>query len=99
MPNPKVGTVTPNVGQAVREVKAGRIDFRVDRYGILHVGVGKVSFEVQQLVDNVEEFIRTVLKLKPSGAKGTYVKGITLSSTMGPGIKVDKAEILDRVKS
>lgn len=99
MPNPKVGTVTPNVGQAVREVKAGRIDFRVDRYGILHVGVGKASFEVQQLVDNVEEFVRTVLKLKPTGAKGTYVKGITLSSTMGPGIKVDKAEILDRVKS
>jgi len=99
MPNPKVGTVTPNVGQAVREVKAGRIDFRVDRYGILHVGVGKASFDGGKLVENVEEFVRTVLKLKPSGAKGTYVKNISISSTMGPGIKLDKAEVLDRVKS
>lgn len=97
MPNPKVGTVTPNVGQAVKEVKAGRIDFRVDRYGILHVGVGKASFEPEKLAENIDEFVRTVIKLKPTGAKGTYVKSIGLSSTMGPGIKVDKAELLTRV--
>ncbi len=99
MPNPKVGTVTPNIVEAVKEVKAGRIDFRVDRYGILHVGVGKTSFQEAQLAENVYEFVRTVLKLKPSGAKGTYVKNISLSSTMGPGVKVDKAEVLARVKS
>jgi large subunit ribosomal protein L1 len=99
MPNPKVGTVTPNVGQAVKEVKAGRIDFRVDRYGILHVGVGKASFEVEKLAENIDEFVRTVIKLKPTGAKGTYVKSIGLSSTMGPGIKVDKTEVLGRVSS
>jgi len=99
MPNPKVGTVTPNVGQAVKEVKAGRIDFRVDKYGILHVGVGKASFAPEKLAENVDEFVKTVLKLKPSGAKGTYVKSIGLSSTMGPGIKVDKTELLARVGS
>ncbi len=99
MPNPKVGTVTPNVGDAVREVKAGRIDFRVDRYGILHVGVGKASFDAEKLVENVDEFVRTVVKLKPAGAKGTYVKNISIASTMGPGIKLDKAEVLARVKN
>lgn len=99
MPNPKVGTVTMDVAKAVREVKAGRIDFRVDKYGILHVGVGRVSFTAAQLEENVDAFVRTVVRLKPSGAKGTYVKGITLASTMGPGVKVDRTEALTRVGS
>jgi large subunit ribosomal protein L1 len=99
MPNPKVGTVTPNVADAVRQVKAGRIDFRVDKYGILHVGVGKMSFDANKLEENIEEFIKTVLKLKPAGAKGTYIESISLSSTMGPGIKLDKVEILARTKN
>ncbi len=99
MPNPKVGTVTMNVGDAVREVKAGRIDFRVDRYGILHVGVGKAAFSTEQLVENIDEFVRTVLKLKPAGAKGTYVQRMSIASTMGPGIKLDKALVLARIKN
>ena len=99
MPNPKVGTVTMNIGDAVREVKAGRIDFRVDRYGILHVGVGKADFSAEQLSENVDEFVRTVLKLKPTGAKGTYVQRMSIASTMGPGIKLDKTTVLARVKS
>ncbi len=94
MPNPKVGTVTMDVAKAVNEVKAGRIDFRVDKYGILHVGVGRASFDLEKLQENVEAFVKTVIRLKPSGAKGTYVKGITLGSTMGPGIKIDKADAL-----
>jgi large subunit ribosomal protein L1 len=99
MPNPKVGTVTMDVAKAVREVKAGRIDFRVDKYGILHVGVGRVSFTAAQLEENIDAFVRTVVRLKPSGAKGTYVKGISLASTMGPGVKVDRTEALTRVGS
>jgi large subunit ribosomal protein L1 len=99
MPNPKIGTVTPNVGDAVRQVKAGRIDFRVDRYGILHVGIGKSSFEAAQIAENADEFIRTVVKLKPSGAKGTYIKSVSLSSTMGPGIRLDVNDALARAKS
>jgi large subunit ribosomal protein L1 len=99
MPNPKVGTVTMDVAKAVREVKAGRIDFRVDKYGILHVGVGRVSFTADQLEENIDAFVRTVVRLKPSGAKGTYVKGISLASTMGPGVKVDRTEALTRVGS
>ncbi|MCA9782673.1 MAG: 50S ribosomal protein L1 [Calditrichaeota bacterium] len=99
MPNPKVGTVTMDVAKAVREVKAGRIDFRVDKYGILHVGVGRVSFTADQLEENIDAFVRTVVRLKPSGAKGTYVKGISLASTMGPGIRVDRTEALARVGS
>ncbi|WP_341227921.1 50S ribosomal protein L1 [uncultured Arcticibacterium sp.] len=89
MPNPKAGTVTPNVGQAVTEVKAGKIDFKVDKTGIIHAGIGKTSFGAEQLQANANELIQTIIKLKPSSAKGTYVKGITLSSTMSPGIKVD----------
>lgn len=91
MPNPKSGTVTMDVGQAVKEVKAGKIDFRVDKYGILHSSIGKVSFDADQLKENAEAFIQTVIRLKPSSAKGTYVKSINMSSTMGPGVPVSRA--------
>jgi len=91
MPNPKSGTVTPNVGQAVKEVKAGKIDFRVDKSGIVHSIVGKISFDEGKLKDNILAFINTIIKLKPSAAKGTYVKSMTISTTMGPGIKLDKS--------
>lgn len=89
MPNPKTGTVTMEVGKAVREVKAGKIDFKVDRYGIVHAGIGKVSFSAENLRDNADEVIKTLLRMKPSAAKGTYVKSITLSPTMGPGVPVE----------
>jgi large subunit ribosomal protein L1 len=89
MPNPKSGTVTMDVGKAVKEVKAGKIDFKVDKFGIVHTSVGKVSFETPKLVENASEFIQTIVKLKPSAAKGTYIKSIYLSSTMSPGVKVD----------
>jgi len=89
MPNPKSGTVTMDVGAAVKEVKQGKIDFKVDKYGIVHTGIGKVSFTPDKLVDNAREFIRTILKLKPSAAKGTYLRSIYLSSTMSPGIQID----------
>ena len=91
MPNPKSGTVTPNVGQAVKEVKAGKIDFRVDKSGIVHSIVGKISFDEGKLKDNILAFINTIIKLKPSAAKGTYVKSMTISTTMGPGVKLDKS--------
>jgi large subunit ribosomal protein L1 len=91
MPNPKSGTVTMDVGNAIKEVKAGKIDFRVDKYGILHSSIGKASFDADQLKENAEAFIQTVIKLKPSSAKGTYVKSINMSSTMGPGIPVSRA--------
>ncbi|GMQ28224.1 50S ribosomal protein L1 [Algoriphagus confluentis] len=93
MPNPKSGTVTLEVGKAVKEVKAGKIDFKVDKFGIIHAGIGKVSFTPQQIEDNVKELIMTISKLKPSSAKGTYFKSIHLSSTMSPGISVDKGSI------
>ena len=93
MPNPKSGTVTPNVGQAVKEVKAGKIDFRVDKTGIIHVAIGKLSFSEDQIRDNALEITQVIAKLKPSAAKGTYFKSITLSSTMGPGLKIDKTTI------
>jgi large subunit ribosomal protein L1 len=89
MPNPKSGTVTMDVGKAVTEVKAGKIDFKVDKFGIVHTSVGKVSFETPRIVENAREFIQTVVKLKPAAAKGTYIKSIYLSSTMSPGLKVD----------
>ncbi len=89
MPNPKSGTVTMDVGSAVKEVKKGKIDFKVDKYGILHTSVGKVSFTAEKLVENAREFINTVLKLKPVSAKGTYVKSVYISSTMSLGIQVD----------
>jgi len=93
MPNPKSGTVTMEIGKAVLEVKAGKIDFKVDRYGIVHTSVGKVSFNDEKIVDNVKEFIGTILKLKPSSAKGTYVKSIYLSSTMSPGIRIEPKSV------
>ena len=89
MPNPKTGTVTMEVGQAVKEVKAGKIDFKVDKQGIVHTSIGKVSFDSHNLVENALEFINTVIKLKPQALKGTYVKSIYLSSTMSPGINID----------
>lgn len=89
MPNPKSGTVTMEIGKAVKEVKAGKIDFKVDRYGIVHSTVGKVSFSPDKLVENVREFVNVIQKLKPSSAKGTYVKSIYLSSTMSPGIRIE----------
>lgn len=88
MPNPKSGTVTMDIGQAVKEIKAGKIDFRVDRYGIVHTVVGRVSFSEEQLVDNIKTMVQTLIKLKPAAAKGTYLKSIYVSSTMGPGIKM-----------
>lgn len=99
MPNPKSGTVTFEVGQAVREVKAGKIEFRVDKSGILHVNIGKASFTEQQLADNIRSFVETVARLKPASAKGQYFRSITISSTMGPGISLDHNAALTEVKS
>ena len=93
MPNPKTGTVTLDVAKAVKEVKAGKIEFRVDKNGIVHVMLGKLNFEVNQLSENVRAFINTILKLKPSTAKGQYVKSLFLSSTMGTGLKISREEI------
>lgn len=93
MPNPKSGTVTPDVGKAVTEVKAGKIDFKVDKTGIIHTSIGKVSFAPDKISDNAMELINVISKLKPSSSKGTYFKSITLTSTMGPGIKIDKSTI------
>ena len=93
MPNPKSGTVTNEVGKAVKEVKQGKIDFKVDKYGIVHTSVGKVSFTPEQIVGNAKEFVSTLMKLKPTSAKGTYVKSIYLSSTMSAGIKIDPKSI------
>ena len=89
MPNPKVGTVTPDVAKAVKDDKGGAVQFRVEKAGIIHAGVGKASFSEQQLTENVQAFVNAVAKAKPSGAKGTFVKRIALSSTMGPGVKVE----------
>jgi len=89
MPNPKSGTVTMDVAKAIREVKQGKIDFKVDKAGIVHASIGKVSFTEEQMVDNAKEFINTIIKLKPAAAKGTYVKSIYLSSTMSQGVKID----------
>ena len=93
MPNPKTGTVTMEVGKAVQEVKAGKIDFKVDKFGIVHTSVGKVSFTPAQVVDNAKEFLSTINKLKPSAAKGTYVKSIYLSTTMSPGLQIDPKSV------
>lgn len=93
MPNPKTGTVTLDVERAVREAKAGKVEYRVEKAGIVHAPVGKVSFETQKLAENVHALIDALIKAKPSSAKGTYVKSITLSSTMGPGVKVDPASL------
>ena len=89
MPNPKTGTVTMDIAKAVQEVKSGKIDFKVDKYGIIHASVGRVSFSKEQLLDNTREFVQTIVKLKPAAAKGTYMKSLYFSSTMSPGVKVD----------
>ena len=91
MPNPKSGTVTPDVAKAVKEVKAGKIEFRVDKAGILHATVGKANFEKEKLVENIQAFLNTVIRLKPTTAKGQYVRSIALSSTMGPGVRIDRS--------
>lgn len=93
MPNPKAGTVTPNLGNAVRDVKGGKVEFRVDKYGILHLGVGRLSFSPQALQENIEEFFRNIMRAKPATAKGQYVKSVFLTSTMGPGIRIARAEV------
>lgn len=93
MPNPKSGTVTMEIGKAVKEVKMGKIDFKVDKNGIVHSSIGKVSFNESQIYENALEFIRTIIKLKPTSAKGTYIKSLYLSSTMSPGIKVDPKSV------
>ena len=94
MPNPKTGTVTMDVGKAVNDVKAGKIDFKVDKYGIIHSPVGKASFSEEKLIENTNELVQTIVKLKPSASKGTYVKSIYLSSTMSSGIKIDLKSIV-----
>jgi len=93
MPNPKSGTVTMEIGKAVQDVKMGKIDFKVDKYGIVHTSIGKVSFTAEKIAENAREFINTIIKLKPSAAKGTYIKSIYLSSTMSPGVKIDPKAI------
>jgi len=93
MPNPKTGTVTMEVGKAVQEVKAGKIDFKVDKYGIIHSSVGKSSFDGEKIRENAHELIQTLIKLKPSAAKGTYIKSVYLSATMSPGIQIDAKSV------
>ncbi|MGB5286887.1 MAG: 50S ribosomal protein L1, partial [Ignavibacteriaceae bacterium] len=97
MPNPKSGTVTQDVAQAVKEIKGGKIEFRVDKTGIVHSSVGKLNFETEKLVDNAKAFINTIIKMKPSSAKGQYVKSLYLSSTMGPGLRISKEEYITRI--
>ena len=93
MPNPKAGTVTMEIGKAVTDVKAGKIDFKVDKYGIIHTGIGKASFSAEKLVENAREMMTTIIKLKPTAAKGTYIKSIYVSSTMSPGVQVDPKSV------
>jgi len=93
MPNPKLGTVTPNVAQAVKDAKGGQVEFRVEKMGIIHSGIGKLSFTPEQLKDNFKAFTDAILKAKPAGAKGKYLKKVSLTSTMGPGLKIDVAEV------
>jgi large subunit ribosomal protein L1 len=95
MPNPKSGTVTMDIGAAVKEVKQGKIDFKVDKYGIIHASIGKISFTKDKIFDNAKELINTIIKLKPSSAKGTYMKSIYLSSTMSPGLAIDVKSVED----
>lgn len=93
MPNPKSGTVTLEVGKAVKEVKAGKIDFKVDKFGIIHTSIGKVSFSPEKIAENAQEVLNTLMKLKPSSSKGTYVRSINMSATMSPGVSIDKATV------
>jgi large subunit ribosomal protein L1 len=98
MPNPKSGTVTMEVGEAVKQVKAGKIDFRVDKFGNLHAAIGKASFSEVQLRENAEAFLKEVLRLRPSSAKGTYVRSVTLSTTMGPAVEVDRTVVVNTLR-
>ncbi|MDR1859502.1 MAG: 50S ribosomal protein L1 [Bacteroidales bacterium] len=94
MPNPKSGTVTMDIGKAIKEIKEGKIDFKVDKFGIVHASIGKVSFDAKKIEDNAREILNTIVKLKPAAAKGTYVKSIYLSSTMSPGIQVEPKSVI-----
>lgn len=94
MPNPKTGTVTMEIGKAVQDVKAGKIDFKVDKFGIVHASIGKVSFDREKIVENAKELLQTIIKLKPSASKGTYVKSIFISSTMSPGVQVETKSVV-----
>jgi large subunit ribosomal protein L1 len=98
MPNPKTGTVTVNIAQAVKEIKAGKVEFRVDKTGIIHAPLGKISFPAQSLIENAHALVDSVVKAKPAAAKGKYLKSVTLSSTMGPGITIDTTHVTDTVK-
>jgi large subunit ribosomal protein L1 len=98
MPNPKTGTVTPEVGRAVKEIKAGKVEFRVDKTGIVHAPVGKTSFPPQNLIDNAAALIDSIVRAKPSAAKGKYLRSITVSSTMGPGVRIDETRVEAAVK-
>jgi large subunit ribosomal protein L1 len=98
MPNAKTGTVTFDVGKAVNELKAGKIDFRVEKAGIVHAPMGKVSFGVQKILENLAAFLETIVRIKPASAKGTYLKTIAVSTTMGPGIKIDSGFVKDLIK-
>src|SRR5213075_1284210 len=99
MPNPKTGTVTPNVAQAIKEIKAGKVEFRVDKTGIIHAPLGKTSFDTQNLIENAHALVDSVVKAKPPAAKGKYLKSVTVSSTMGPGVAIDTAHIDERQKA
>jgi large subunit ribosomal protein L1 len=98
MPNPKTGTVTMDIAKAVREIKAGKVEFRVDKTGIIHAPVGKISFAPQSLIENAHALVDSVVKAKPSAAKGKYLKSVTMSSTMGPGINIDTTHVTETVK-
>ena len=93
MPNPKSGTVTNDIGQAIEEIKKGKIDFKVDKYGIVHTSIGKVSFEADKIKENAKEFLNTIKKLKPTSSKGTYIKSVTLSTSMSPGVRIDPSDL------
>src|SRR5262249_31953270 len=99
MPNPRTGTVTPDVGRVVREVKAGRVEFRVDRTGVLHAPIGKASFESQRLSENLGAFLDAITRAKPAGAKGQYLRSVTVTSTMGPGLRLDLSEAQNLVNA
>jgi large subunit ribosomal protein L1 len=98
MPNAKTGTVTFDVGRAVTELKAGKIEFKTEKTGIVHVPMGKVSFGAEKILQNATAFLKTIIRLKPTSSKGTYLKGISISTTMGPGIKVDTANVKELAK-